>query len=334
MDTAVTVVLPVYNAESTIAASIRSVQEQTYSHWTLLVVDDGSTDRTRFVVQKTINGDPRCRLIQRQHTGLVNTLNAGLEAVSSACFYVARMDADDRMDPARLACQVRALDTHENLALVSSRIVVEPETPGFTSYIEWLNSLVTPDDIARNLYVESPVCHPSVMVRREAILAVQGYRDEGWPEDYDLWLRLDENGEKMAQAPGAIHVWTDSPERLTRTDPRYEHSQLTRLKAHFLARRWPEKVRIWGAGRDGRRMARALEAEGGRIQSFIDIDPKKIGGVRRGNVPVVSPDTLQSPQPTDGPIVTAVGVPGARAWIRGELEAKGFVEFRDFVCAA
>ena len=334
MGSNVTVVLPVYNAESTIAASIRSVQEQTYRHWTLLVVDDGSTDGTRKVVERAIAGDPRCQVIRREHTGLIHTLNAGLDAVPANCAYVARMDADDRMHAERLACQVRALDEHNHLALVSSRIVVEPQTPGFESYIDWLNSLVTSEDIARNLYVESPVCHPSVMARTVALLAVQGYRDQGWPEDYDLWLRLAERGEQMAQAQGAIHVWTDSPNRLTRTDPRYDHSQFTRLKAHFLARRWPEAVRIWGAGRDGRRMARALEAEGVRIQSFIDIDPKKIGGVRRGNVPVVGPDSLEPPKPTDSPIVTAVGVPGARAWIRGELEAKGFVECRDFVCAA
>jgi len=330
----VAIVLPVYNAETTVAAAIHSVRTQTYDEWALIVLDDGSTDASRSTVREAFAGDARCRLIERPHTGLIETLNAGLDAVPSGCAYVARMDADDRMHPDRLRCQVQALEKNPTLTLVSSRVVLEPRSPGLVSYIQWLNSLVTPDDIDRNVYVESPVCHPSIMARLEAVHAVDGYRERGWPEDYDLWLRLHERGAQMAQAPGAVHVWSDSPQRLTRTDPRYEHAQFTRLKAHFLARRWPERLRIWGAGRDGRRLARALEAEGVAIQSFIDIDPKKIGGVRRGNVPVLGPNDLNPPREADAPIITAVGVPGARDWIRSELVARGYVECRDFVCAA
>ena len=164
-------------------------------------------------------------------------------------------------------------------------------------------------------------------------MGVGGYQRRGWAEDYDLWMRLALKGYRMQVLPKVLHVWRDHAHRLTRTSQDYAASTFFELKAHYLMERYGTCFRIWGAGRDGKRLARALEARGARLEAFIDIDPRKIGGVRRGQVPVVGPEALSGPG--DGPIiVSAVGLPHARADIRGRLTRLDYEEGRDFVCAA
>ena len=320
--TAVTVLMPVRNAATTIEAAARSVLTQSLADLELLVVDDGSSDDS---VHRLLGiGDPRVRVLQCPPLGIVAALNHGLDAARTEL--IARMDADDRMLPGRLVRQVAALAADPTLDGVGTWVQLEPPGSALAPYVAWLNRMQSPQDIAREAFVEAPLCHPSVMFRRAA---VGRYRERPWPEDYDLWLRILEAGGRLGVVPEVLHVWSDHPMRLTRRDPRCAPAAFFRVKAHFLARRYPV-VRIWGAGRDGRRLARALEAEGTRIEAFVDVDPRKIGGVRRGSVPVIGPNDL-----TPGaPILTAVGVPAAREAIRAALIAQGFEEGRDFVCAA
>jgi GT2 family glycosyltransferase len=200
-------------------------------------------------------------------------------------------------------------------------------------YLAWLNSLVTHEDHARDLFVESPLCHPSVMMRRHALESVGGYRDVVWPEDYDLWLRFDQAGWRMAKVPAVLLRWRQHGARATLRDPRYAIERFTDAKAHYLAPRLAsmhKAVTVWGAGPTGKRLARALEREGVTATRFVDIDPRKIGGIARGQQ-IVSPDALRR---GDATIVVAVGARGARELIRGELLARGFVEGADFVCAS
>lgn len=296
------------------------------------MVDDGSQDGTVSAVEAAADGDRRLRLLRRPPGGIVAALTAGLSALGPGCELVGRMDGDDLMHPDRLGEQVAALDGDPTLAAVGTRVHLHPADSGLRGYVDWLNTHELPSDIARDIFVEAPLCHPSVTMRRSALLEAGGYRDPPWPEDYDLWLRMHALGLRMGVVARTLHVWRDSAGRLTRTDPRYGADRFFRAKAHYLARLLGAEVRIWGAGRDGKRLARALEAEGVRIVAFLDIDPRKIGGVRRGGVPVLGPDALGPPGRT--PVVTAVGVRGARAKLRAMFEANGYVDGRDFVCAA
>ncbi len=137
---------------------------------------------------------------------------------------------------------------------------------GFRLYEHWLNSLVTHDEIKRERFIESPVAHPSVMVRREVLTEIGGWRDPGWAEDYDLWLRCFAAGVIFEKIDRPLFFWREHDDRLTRTDTRYSVPSFLRCKAHFLAR-GPlasfSKVILWGAGQTGRRMSKFL-ARGGR----------------------------------------------------------------------
>jgi hypothetical protein len=180
------------------------------------------------------------------------------------------------------------------------------------------------------------VAHPSVVVRRELLEAAGGWRDLGWPEDYDLWLRLFAAGTRFAKVERFLFFWRDHRSRLTRTDPRYAVPRFLACKAHHLARgplADARRVVLWGAGQTGRRLAKHLRTEGVAIDAVVDIDPAKIGRTLRG-VPVISPENLPGRLGDGVVVLAAVASRGARDLIRARLVALGLDEGRTFFCVA
>src|SRR5690606_31897792 len=108
---------------------------------------------------------------------------------------IGRMDADDVSLPGRFAAERALLEANPRLGAVGVQVALFPAFgEGMARYVAWQNALVTPDDHARSLLVEAPLCHPSTLLRRSALDAIGGYRDVSWAEDVDLWLRLDAAG--------------------------------------------------------------------------------------------------------------------------------------------
>ena len=248
------------------------------------------------------------------------------------------MDADDVSLPGRLAAQLDLLAKEPRVAAVGGRVTAFPDhavQDGMRRYVEWMNGLVTPEEHARDVFVEAPLCHPSVTMRRDALERVGGYRDVDWPEDYDLWLRLHAAGWSLAKTERQVLRWRRREGSLTFSDARYSLERHRALKARFLAPRLATLARgralaCWGAGPTGRRLARALEHEHVRFQRFVDIDPRKIGRIARG-APIVAPEAIDRSREV---VVVAVGAAGARALVREALRERGFLEGADFVCAA
>jgi len=203
---------------------------------------------------------------------------------------------------------------------------------GMRRYQDWLNGLRTPDAIRNALFVESPIAHPSAMIRRAALSAVGGYRDTGGPEDYDLWLRLLLAGHRAAKVPEVLLSWRDTPRRLSRVDPRYHRRRfLTTKLAHFPAA-VPRgtALQICGAGPTGRTWARALAARGYTVRRFIDVAPRRWGRVIQG-APVEVPGVAER---SGGFILAAAGAPGARAGIEAWLHAGGWQPWSDYLAVA
>lgn len=332
----VSILLPFHDAGRFLWRAVRSIAAQRYADWKLVLVDDGSTDTSGRAAEWWAERDGRIQLLTPGRVGLVEALNIGLAHATGPL--LARMDGDDLMHRDRLAAQVEALRGDKRLTVVGCLVESFPRRrvlEGMARYQEWLNSLVTHEQICRDMFVESPFAHPSVMMRRDAVEAVGGYQDHGWAEDYDLWLRLHAWGGRFAKVPRVLHFWRDSPLRLTRTEERYSLRNFRRLKLHYLRQSvlaGRVRVQVWGAGRGGKVFARVLEAEGFSVSRFVDIDPKKIGGRLRG-APVVAPETLLS-APRDEPLLVVVGVKGARRLIRSWLDSHGFREPDDYVCVA
>jgi len=330
----VSVVLPVRTAAATIDRAIASIRRQTFPDWELIVVDDGSADDCAGRVRAIAAAEPRIRLVEQRHAGVVDALNCALGLARGEL--IARMDADDESHPERLAEQVALLAARPEVGLASCLVDFGGDrrvSAGYALHVDWINSLIAPAEIALNRFIESPLAHPSVMFRRALIERWGGYRAGDFPEDYELWLRWLEAGVAMAKVPRALLTWHDTPSRLSRVDPRYAVEKFFQVKAAYLAReatrrRLGRRLLVWGAGRPTRKRAAYL---GLPIDGYVDIDPRKIGRTIAGR-PVMAPAAL--PSASSVFVLAYVANRDARTLIRQELARHSFEEGRDFLSCA
>jgi glycosyltransferase involved in cell wall biosynthesis len=328
------VLLPARDASATLPGALASLRRQTFPDWECIVVDDGSRDGTAAAAAAIAATDARIAAFTIPPAGLVGALAAGLARCRGD--YVARMDADDVMRRDRLARQVAALDASPALAAVGAHVRFFPRTgmtDGLRAYERWLNDIDSPSRVRADVFIECPVAHPTLMVRR-AVLSRFGYREQGWPEDYDLVLRLLGAGLEIGVVPRRLLAWRDGPARLTRTHPAYALERITACKAAFLAAGFlagTEAYVLWGYGGTGRALHHALRRHGKRPCHIVEVHAGRLGNQIHG-APVVPPDALATlPR---GQLVASVAGLAARGEIRRFLAALGWVETRDFVCAA
>ncbi len=326
--------LPYRSAVATLPACLASIAAQSHADYELIAVDDHSTDESAALVQAQSARDPRIRCLASPGVGLVAALNHGL--VAARAEVVVRMDADDLMYDTRLARQWAHLRDDPSLTLSATQVRAFPEellTTGFREYLRWQNACLTQADLAEEIYVESPLAHPSVAFRRAPVLALGGYRHGDFPEDYDLWLRLHSHGHRMEKLDDVLIDWRESERRTSRTDPRYARDAFDRLRAQYLARdprllaRRDDFV-IWGAGRRTRQRCARLLEQGFTPRAWVDIDPRKIGN-RLAGVPVCAPDVLDTPQRPF--VLVYVTSHGAREAVAADLAARGYRRGRDWL---
>lgn len=335
---AVSVVLPVYNAEASVASAIESIRNQSLHNWELIVIDDGSVDSSHAILSRFAAADSRIRLISEPHRGIVAALQRGIEQAHAPL--IARMDADDYSHPDRLRQQVSFLAERPDIGLAGSLVAFGGDAlraAGYALHVEWINSIVSPEQIGLNRFIESPFAHPSVMFRRALLENHGGYCEGPYPEDYELWLRWLDAGVSMSKVASVLLTWHDPTTRLSRSDARYSTEAFYACKAVYLSR-WlkrfvaPERpIWVWGAGRPTRKRAELLTEHGVTLSGYIDIDPTKIGRTVAGR-PIVRPDDLSL---SSGCFVLGyVAKRGARELARSHLLARHFVEGRDFLMAA
>ena len=329
------ILLPARDAAGTVRAAAVSILRQGFRDLALVAVDDGSQDGTAAILEELRRRDRRVRVIHGPGRGSPARSTGGSLACDAEV--VVRMDADDVAHPRRVGLQLAALDADPSLAAVGSRVRLFPRREvagGMARHAAWLNGLVTPELVARDLLVEAPLVHPASAIRRDVLEEAGGWRDGDFPEDYDLWLRLSAVGRRLSNLPEILLDWRESPSRLTRQDGRYALSRHVALKSAWLAAgplSGRREVAIWGAGETGRAFARALALHGVSVVLFLEVDRRKFGRTVAG-APVVSYEEAERARGL--PLIVAVGAAGARDLIRAELGRRGFEEIRDYRCVA
>jgi glycosyltransferase involved in cell wall biosynthesis len=194
-------VIGAFNAERFLAPMLDSLLAQTLADFELIVVDDGSRDRTFEILMEYQARDSRVRPMRIPHGGIVDAANAGLHA--ARCELIARADADDLNMPDRLQRQVDFLEAHPEVVAVGSRMqVIEP----FGSPLYTTDHKLTHEEIEADFLSGSgwALPQPAAMLRKSVALKVGGYRhDYPYSEDFDLFLRMAEVG-RLANLPDGL----------------------------------------------------------------------------------------------------------------------------------
>jgi len=331
---AISVLLPAFNAASTLSPALASIARQSERDFECVIVDDGSSDETAEIARSWERADSRFRLVGTAHGGIVSALLTGIRECRGEL--IARMDADDLMQRRRLEKQRAALEAHPDWAGTGCHVRLFPRrsmTQGLRNYEDWLASIATAGDVAREAFIECPLAHPTLMLRR-GVLVEHGYRECPWPEDYDLVLRLLDHGLALGNVAERLLHWRDGSTRLSRSSSRYEIAAFTACKAYFLARgflRRHERYLLWGFGDTGKALARALATHGKEPSAIIELHPGRVGQLIRG-VRVIAPEQLPSVERR--PLLVSVAGLVPRSEIRAALSGMGFTEMQDFVCCA
>lgn len=311
------------------------MESQTDPDFEVLAVDDGSTDATPELLAAWAARDPRVRVIHQAPSGIVAALERARSEARGT--FLARMDSDDRCEPRRFGLQRAFLESMPELAGCGARVRCFPRRQlrdGARRYEAWLNAAATPSEVAREVFVECPLAHPAFFLRAGAVAAVGGYRDQGWPEDYDLILRLWGAGRPLANVPEVLLHWREGRDRLSRTHAAYGAEAFLTCKVHHLRAtllRGRRGAALWGAGPVGKAFARALLGAGVPVAAFVEVDPRKIGQEIHG-APVL--DTSGGLALSGVLHLAAVGQPGVRSKLRGILSGAGLEELEDFVAVA
>lgn len=328
--TGISVIMPVHNGGEYLHQAVSSLLDQSFKNIEVIIIDDHSTDDS---ISKLNLDDRRIRLIKNHHRGIVGALNTGIQ--NARMPLIARMDADDIALPQRFEQQVDYLYSNSGVKVCSGQVEIftdqGPPAGGYCHYQRWINDLVHPDQIALNIFVESPIPHPTMVMRKTDLIHLGGYQDNGWPEDYDLWLRAHLEGYRFGKPAGLLLRWRDHDGRLSRNSGRYDKKAFFRAKAFYLTRLYPRRhFRIWGSGPTGALLHDEIVKNSGTVTGFIDVAPRRIGNQKRDK-PIADAFRLEK---TGELILIAVSARGAREDIRHFLDEKGFIESQDYLCLA
>ncbi len=328
----ISILLPFYNSEHTLADSIESMLKQTYDKFELILIDNNSTDGSLQIAEDYAAKDSRIQVLSEPKKGIVYALNTGITASNGK--YIARMDADDISHPERLEKQRHFLEINKEFDLVACCVDYVNDDAlqfGFFEYVKWNNRIITYEDICLNRFIESPLVHPTVMFRKKLTDKYEMYRQGDFPEDYELWLRLLDEGVKMCKLPDILLEWKDTPNRLSRTDERYAIQAFFEIKTYYLFKwlknnnQYHPKIVVWGAGRLARQRFSLLRDLGIDPKFFIDL---------RANPNYNVIEYTHTPPAGRHFIVSYVANPEAREKIREFLVSIGYIEGKNFICVA
>ncbi len=183
----ISVVMPAYNAEKYIGASIESILRQTFKNFELIIVNDASTDKTLSIIRKYARKDSRIRYKSNKKNSLIaHSLNVAIGMAKAPI--IARMDGDDISTDDRLEAQLAVLRKHKKIAVVGANLTVVDTNGMVVSKREYPTDSKS---LKKLMFRYSPFSHPVVMFRKSVFEEFGGYRTDIFPcEDIDMWFKI------------------------------------------------------------------------------------------------------------------------------------------------
>ena len=327
----ISIIMAARDTAEYIEECLRSIQAQTFSDWELLAVNDRSTDATKEILLEYAAADPRIKVLDSKGERLLPALQTGYAA--SRAPLINRMDSDDRMPPYKLALMLEEWDKHGKGSIVAGgteHFADKGELgDGFKRYDAWLNELARDNTHFEQIYTECVIPSHCWLMHREDLDAVGAFDPMVYPEDYDLCFRFYKAGYKIVGIDKVLHHWRDRSDRISRTWEEYKDNRYFDLKLKYffeLDRDLSRPLVIWGAGPNGKDLAKKLIALGATFQWVCD-NPRKIGQDIYG---VVLKEEEWIKDLKDPQILVVMASPTDREKVKCLLKAWGNSTVKDF----
>ncbi len=230
----VSVVLPVYKGESTLEKALDSLIDPTVKDLEILVLDDGSPDRSRQLAERfAANSFPTIvRIYSHPNQGLAATLNRGLSLAKGE--FIARQDQDDIVLPGRLYKQLAFLESHPDVAIVGTWAhIYDGDIPSKRYH----RHPAADDALRLELLFDNPFVHSSVMMRANVVRELGGYcedLDRQPPEDYELWSRIARR-HRVANIPEVLTIYREISGSMSRLSDNPFQKNVVRISSENLA---------------------------------------------------------------------------------------------------
>ncbi len=262
-------------------ACLDSILTQTYDNWELLAVNDHSSDWSVTILEEYAAKDSRIRLLHSDKPRLIPTLQVGYANARGSL--INRMDSDDKMPDYKLQVLVDEWLKHGKGTVIAGgtqHFVDEGEVGnGFIKYEQWLNEVARTSTHYREIYKECVIPSHCWIIHKEDFDAIGAFDPLVYPEDYDLCFRMYRHKLKVIGIDSILHHWRDRSNRISRTWEEYKDNRYFDLKTRFfyeLDRDRNRPLVLWGAGKNGKDMARILLAHNDQFHWVCD-NERKIG---------------------------------------------------------
>lgn len=195
----ISIVMPVYNAEKYVEEALLSVLRQTYTDWELIVMDDGSSDRSAEILRKIAKTDKRIKCVfNKKNKGIGYTMTKLVSMARGK--YIARMDSDDIMLPTRIETQVKFMENNPKIGLIGSYLA---EIDNKRKLRAVRKVPLTHKEIVDGLFTRQTVQNPTLMMRVGAIPKRELYFDSELSpvDDLDFYMRVARANAQFANIP-------------------------------------------------------------------------------------------------------------------------------------
>ncbi len=327
----VSIVMAVKDTAPYLAECLDSIINQTYQNWELLAVNDHSSDETPEILKSYSEKDPRIRFLNSDQPKLIPTLQVGYAVVKGEL--INRMDSDDRMPDYKIQVLVDEWMKYGKgyvIAGGTEHFVDEGEVgDGFLKYEKWLNEVAKTSTHYQQIYKECVIPSHCWLMHKDDFDSVEAFDPIIYPEDYDLCFRMYKKGLKVIGIDRVLHHWRDRSNRISRTWDEYKDNRYFEMKLRFFFELDRDKNRplvLWGAGRNGKDMAKLIQTYQDSFHWVCD-NERKIGkdiyGVIMEDYAVVK--NLVNPQ-----IMIVVSSPDGKIEIQRDLDAWNKVPVKDY----
>ena len=223
------VVMPALDAAATVEEAVGSVLAQTRADWELVVVDDGSTDRTGEAVERCAAGDPRITVLRRRHAGPAAARNTGARAGTAP--FLLRLDADDVLLPACLATYAAFIEEHPGYDIYSCSAEVFTAAGVLSPYYTGERARHVMEFTLEQMLERNIILGPAAVCTRAVFERVGGMREGVYVEDYDFWLRALAAGARHVFVPRVLVRYRLHPGQMSRDVRRMQASEAEVLEA-------------------------------------------------------------------------------------------------------